>query len=62
VLLFQHEHKGRLGLAARREVTKKQLSVAGIGDGAVGWKRVFKEKKWKCLTSIGVNPPFLASF
>lgn len=38
------------------------MSAAGIGDGAVGGKRVFKERKGKCLTPVGMNPPFPASF
>lgn len=61
-LLFQHEYKGRVGLAARRKGTKKQMSAAGRGDGAVSGKRVFKERKGKCLTSIGMNPSFPVSF
>lgn len=48
-LVFQHEHKGGVGLAARREGAKKQMSAAGGGGGAVSGQCVLKQRKGEPL-------------
>lgn len=48
-MLFQHEHKGGVGLAARCEGAKKQVSAAGIGGGAVSRQCMLEERRGKPL-------------